>query len=150
MTQGCSVALISSVSTRPAASPNDGLRRSLAASVAPDVKTTARASAPSRAAISARARSMIARAARPSSWTDEALPHWANASAMASRAAGRKGAEASAMTRRPGDGAPMEAPPPTPVKNNHMAFLPDCIAGTAAVAGVIVTRPEEMELRCPR
>ena len=66
----------------------------LLASVPPLVKITLRGAAPASPATSRRAPSIMARARRPSAWTEEALPMSAIASSAASRALGRNGAVA--------------------------------------------------------
>ena len=78
--------------SRPA--PVAGASASMLASVPPDVNTTLRGSAPTRAATSARASSIMRRAARPSAWTDDGLPTTSRAAVMAARACGRSGAVA--------------------------------------------------------
>ena len=62
--------------------------------MAPLVKTMSAPSAPSAAAIFARARSISAFAARPSAWTEEGLPTTSIAATIAAFASGRKGAVA--------------------------------------------------------
>jgi hypothetical protein len=59
------------------------------ASVPPLVKTTVEAGAATRAATSARACSITARAARPAAWTDDGLPTARSAAVMAAMASGR-------------------------------------------------------------
>ena len=58
------------------------------------MKTTSPGAQPVAAATCARARSTIARAARPSAWTDDGLPSASIAAAIAARASGRSGAVA--------------------------------------------------------
>jgi hypothetical protein len=59
------------------------------ASVPPLRKITVEAGAAIRAATSARACSITARAARPAAWIDDGLPTWASTSVMAAIASGR-------------------------------------------------------------
>ena len=63
----------------------------LLASLPPLVKTTMGAITPMARATAARESSSSLRAARPSAWTEEALPETSIAASMAARAAGRSG-----------------------------------------------------------
>jgi hypothetical protein len=62
------------------------------ASVPPEVNTTPRGSAPTSAATSSRACSIRRRAARPSTWMEDALPVVSSAASAAARASCRSGA----------------------------------------------------------
>ena len=95
-TDGCSIAETNSRSRgslRPPIS-STGVSASMLASVAPEVKVTLRACAPTIAATCSLALSTVRRAARPSSWTEEAFPGSRSAAVMAASACGRTGAVA--------------------------------------------------------
>ena len=64
------------------------------ASVPPEVNTTERGGTPKLRASSSRAASTRLRAARPSPWTEEALPPASSAAIIACRACGRSGLDA--------------------------------------------------------
>src|SRR6478736_50130 len=95
-TDGCSIAEINSRSRGSRRPPISmaGVRAKTFASVAPLVKVTFLLSAPTSLATSSRACSIRRRAARPSAWTEDALPVSARAAHTASRASSRRGAVA--------------------------------------------------------
>ena len=93
-TEGCSIADTNSLSRlrfSPAVSIA-GVSASMLASVAPLVKVTFFASAPTSCATCPRAVSISPRAARPSACTDDAFPVISSARTTAARASSRKGA----------------------------------------------------------
>ena len=72
----------------------EGVSASMLASVAPLVKMTFLASAPTKLATFSRASSTNRRAARPSACTDDAFPVSSSAATMTARASSRRGAVA--------------------------------------------------------